>query len=484
LFSLFLIGAGIVTALATAWFFPRPGVYLYGFTGIAGAVIGAYAIRFRAVPFDIGLSWFRMEELRLPAPIVIGAWAGFVFLYAAWITFFFPFLSVLAWHHFWGILIGVGLAFTLELVGLEKKWSPVGKHRAREETLIMQAVEESLRQRRKKEALALLAEGHQRFPDNAEFRERYWNQAVRMGEANQAASAGTSLILECQKEGRTEEAYFHWSELATHCPWAPFPPEKTAALAHALYLSGSRQQTIHVLEHLAKHLPPDMEKDQMEELADFALSIDPGLGLLWYETVLVRDAWSPAEKAALEMQVNELRQTVATKSKEDEEIAIEISPDLPSPEIDEGEDPFAPTRIEILKTYPAQITECTSKGISLEVAKKGRLVRYEQIKAVSVAAIRAIGAPPYLLLDLHLDDPLETLDRHRVLRARGKRINPQVLAPDIEQPGEAVKHFLNHLLDQGTTTALPDRETLIAETFPSFPSLADFESETYGVTSR
>ena len=482
LFAGFLLAAGVLTTLAVSYIFPRPGVYLYGFTGIAGATLGAYLWHFRNHPISIGLSFLSTERLGVPPLLVLGLWSGLAFFYAAVVWLFLPFTSILVWHHLWGLFIGAGTAWAIGALGFGGQ-TRAPKQKGQEAAMILSVVDDHLRQRRKREALTLLAEASRRFPEDREINERYWNQAVRMGQAYGASHAGINLVMSYLNKGREEEAYFHWCELIQHCPQAVLPADAMASMAQQLFQKKSKDQALHVMTFLADNLPGDADHDQLTGFADLAASMDPGLGYHWSSVLLARDDLPKPLKISLEAQANQLAIASREQSRQEENPGIEIALDEPlAPSL--AEDPFAPTRIHALKIFPCLPHDLDDRGLSVEVAQKVRHIKWGQIKAFTLAAIREISSPPYVLVDLVLDSPLDELERHRVLRMKGKSFDPRILMKQIEHPAEATRALIKTLAEKTEAQALPDEETLLGKTFPSFSSLPDFEVQIYGVSSR
>jgi hypothetical protein len=104
-----------------------------------------------------------------------------------------------------------------------------------------------------------------------------------------------------------------------------------------------------------------------------------------------------------------------------------------------------------------------------------KLVRYERIEAVAVAAVHGFAAKPVILVDLVLNWMTPKHETLRVIRMRGDQFDPRRLLADQTSPAEALRAFVKTVLDRSRATALPDLEAALGRPFASFQELAIYQ---------
>jgi membrane associated rhomboid family serine protease len=120
--------------------------------------------------------------------------------------------------------------------------------------------------------------------------------------------------------------------------------------------------------------------------------------------------------------------------------------------------------------------ECGADGVRVIVARSGakKLVPYQSIDAVAVAAVQGIGRRPVIIVDLVLNWMTTANEKLRVVRLRGDKFDPRNVVSGIDSPSEALRRFLDLLIERAAATPLPDPAAAHGRPFASFSSLADY----------
>ncbi len=152
------------------------------------------------------------------------------------------------------------------------------------------------------------------------------------------------------------------------------------------------------------------------------------------------------------------------------------------------EDPAAPdTRpapIELeegvrqLEAIMAVPTDFDSEGLLIEIEGGVRKrVRFDRIEAVSVAAVDGLGTKTVIVLDLVLSWISLTAEPLKVIRLRSDRFDPRRLAPDCEDPLDALRAIVQRLLEKSDAIPLPDLQSVCGMPFAAFPSLGAYQRD-------
>lgn len=120
--------------------------------------------------------------------------------------------------------------------------------------------------------------------------------------------------------------------------------------------------------------------------------------------------------------------------------------------------------------------ECGGDGVDVVVVRSGakKLVPYQSIDAVAVAAVQGIGRRPVIVVDLVLNWMTPANEQLRVVRLRGDKFDPRTLVSGFDSPSEALRQFLERLIERAAATPLPDPAAAHGRPFASFASLADY----------
>jgi len=131
------------------------------------------------------------------------------------------------------------------------------------------------------------------------------------------------------------------------------------------------------------------------------------------------------------------------------------------------------TNDRVLDAVLAVPVELGPEGVQISTPEGGKkLLRYERIEAVAVAAVHGLGAKPVILVDLVLNWMSTTNETLRVIRFRGDRFDPRRLVEGTSSPVDALRSAVKTILDRSGGTPLPDPSSALGTPFASFEELA------------
>jgi len=479
-FPLFLAAGGVFAALAIA---PFSGwMLLTGGGTVTAVAMGAFTGRFydERVRTLFAPPWQLGEEIYLSPFILFPLWLALQF----GVTFVFG-------HHLGGsnavylaqiFAFGFGLitALIIRLFNLEPILYLSAYDRLPEPDRIRYEVDNMLRLGNAEGALARLDEACRKYPEDDAFLEDYWGQAVRMGRAREAAEAGRTVIARCLARKDAEQAFFFWREWSQALPEETLEADRMATLIQALLQAGHGRNAAEAAACAVDRLPPGLSGPAAMRLAQAVEMADPALSPPLAAKLLATTKLNGKDREALRA----VQGHAPNDAPEEPPVssiplaAVEPDPDMMTAD----DDPFAPTRISALQILEAAPTAWNAEGLHIE--KPGgaaQTLAFGRIKAVAAGAIREIGSPPFLLIDLLLDCPMEALPAHRVVRLHSRRFDPRRLVDGVEAPAEAARLLVARLLTAAKATALPDEDALLGTRFPVYGSVPEYERQTYGV---
>src|SRR5262249_47909316 len=133
-------------------------------------------------------------------------------------------------------------------------------------------------------------------------------------------------------------------------------------------------------------------------------------------------------------------------------------------------------RDRVLDAVHAVPLDLKGDGIEIQTSQGLRkLVRYERIEALSVAAVHGIGAKPGILVDLVLNWMTPKTETLRVIRMRGDQFAPRRLLAARVSATDALRAFVKTVLERSNALALPDAEAALGRPFVSFDELAIYQ---------
>lgn len=488
-FPVFFVASGLVAALGYMGHYTFSYAPIHGATGAVAAVIGAYLVRFHKTRIRfIYMVQILKKDTYGPSLVLIPLWFLFQLpmLWAWENNTMYNFNGW--WPQLYGFVFGVTVALVIKFCQLESLLyqSPFEKLPEEEQLAIIAT---RLRSEGKTEALLEhLANAWRKYPGNDEFTSLYWNQAVRMDNTAGAMGAAKKMIDTLLLQQAYDRAYFHWRELHDRHPQERLTPNQIETLAHGLLSVGHQVDATYLMQASLKDLPANLSEEALFALLEAGRFADPKLALACIEKIL-QEGLRPKREVA---RLKELREEILTlypqvKEPIPEKKEIEISQlevNLENDAVDE--DPFAPSHVAALQVYRGvpKILDDGGLHVLLDGQEQTRLLKFSQIKGISVAAIRPYDGKPTLVLDLLTDNPFDAKPMHRLVRLEGNRFDPLALMPDEESPAEAVRQLMARVIDRAQPETLPDKETLLAARFPKFRSVASYERAVYGVASN
>jgi hypothetical protein len=133
-------------------------------------------------------------------------------------------------------------------------------------------------------------------------------------------------------------------------------------------------------------------------------------------------------------------------------------------------------RVRVLDTIDAVPIELGGDGVHFATATgQNKLVRYDRIQAVSVAAVQGLSEKPVLIVYLVLDWHATASDRLRVIRLRADRFDPRRVVPGVGSPVDALRQMVATVLSRSRGVPLPDAAAAGGMPFASFPELALYQ---------
>ena len=488
-FPIFFISGGVVGALGLTVRYPQSFAAIYGASSAVAAVMGAFTVRYynTRIKFIYMVQILKRETFASPL-IFFPLWMGAQLIISlAWNDALgYRYLS------FWGqldaFLFGVLVAGIIKVFHLESKLYQSPFDKLPEETRFAISIPQKIEKGEVDEAFALSREASRKYPNNHEFSELYWDQAVRLGRTKEAVTAGKKLIVNHLEEGQYERAFFHWGELTRNHPGENVAYSHMETMIHGLTSMTHHRDAEIVLRYALKHAPRDLEPSLMAQLLETARFMDPKMAL---ENIEQLSSEQRLSGVALEVATSLRQELLQLYSAEDlsrdplgEPEAIELSP-MPLQTHGEEEYPFITTRINKLVVYTGRLLHWDDSVFQaqLESINEAKRLNYTQLKAIAAAAIRPLGDKAHLLIDLHIHDPYQSEARHVVIRLSSRTMALKQLVPQIEASGEAVRALLSRLLAKSNAKPFPDRDALLGKRFATFQSREAFELEVYGVVS-
>jgi len=164
--------------------------------------------------------------------------------------------------------------------------------------------------------------------------------------------------------------------------------------------------------------------------------------------------------------------------------AVDLLGPAPRPSTDSAPATMAPrpaaieieTSQRVLDAVLAVPLELGGEGVEIQTSQgQKKLVRYERIDAVAVAAVHGIAAKPVILVDLVLNWMTPKNETLRVIRMRGDQFDPRRVLANQTSPTEALRAFVKTVLDRSNAIALPDSEAALGRPFSSFEELAIYQ---------
>jgi tetratricopeptide (TPR) repeat protein len=454
--------------------------HYFGASAAVAAAIGAYIAIYPKTQFR-----FTSANPIMPS---------FLFLVPGW--FLAQVFLAVHWHLLWSVSyagiwpqvfsfgLGFGTARLMQRSGYEQRLMPDDFRAIPEPAVLRGRIERVREEGDRRYLLKLLARAYRHYPDQPDFRDGYWEQAVAMERGKEALAAGKAMWAEHVAAGRYEQAFFLWLQLDRVAPDRPMPPNLIMDLVNGLLFLGLRDEAVRLVDRTLAAYSDDPRLENLLRLALGEELAPPERLSATTRGILAQRRLEPDLRTRFtELAADIEEMAVLSPSEEDREAAraIELAPEE-SPGADE-EDPFTPTRITLLRRLHGAPGDWLEQGLAISIDEQpGRhMLAFERIRGIAGAAIRPISEQPYLVLDLLTDDPAREQSQHTLWRTSSRRFDPLIYAPDQTSPAKAVRVLIERLLQASGGMALPDREQLLHKRFPTFTTERDFEREIYGV---
>ena len=349
--------------------------------------------------------------------------------------------------------------------------------------------------KRPREALELLALHLAAEPDHYEAAVAAWEVARELGRDAEITASLLRVIRIELRRGLSAAAIDHWLDLAHG--GIPERTEPSLLLQMALLLREHDHQpeAVRALRSALERSDDRENHVLAARIARAARGLDPGTTETAAWRALGSAELSLSERQALEELIGEVLSTPAARAASLARAAAApaaAAPPSAGPPTASRATPAAADPLPPVSSRPAAIEIETSNrvldavlAVPLELAGEGveiqtsqgqkKLVRYERIEAVAVAAVHGIAAKPVILVDLVLNWMTPRNETLRVIRMRGDQFDPRRLLADQTSPTEALRAFVKTVLDRSNAIALPDREAALGRPFASFEELAIYQ---------
>ena len=349
---------------------------------------------------------------------------------------------------------------------------------------------------RPREALELLAQHLAAEPDHYEAAVAAWQVARELGRDAEITASLLRVIRIELRRGLSAAALDHWLELASGGIPERTDPALLLQMALLLREHDHQPEAVRALR-CALERSDDRENHVLAaRIARAARGLDPGTTETAAWRALGSAELSLTERQALEDLIGEVLSTPAARAASLARFAAAVDSAAPlkaasapapavAPSTTAEPAPAAvprPSAIEIetshrvLDAVLAVPVELAGEGVEIQTRQgQKKLVRYERIEAVAVAAVHGIAAKPVILVDLVLNWMTPKNERLRVIRMRGDQFDPRRLLSGQTSPTEALRAFVKTMLDRSNAIALPDPEAALGRPFASFEELAIYQ---------
>jgi hypothetical protein len=218
-------------------------------------------------------------------------------------------------------------------------------------------------------------------------------------------------------------------------------------------------------------------------IARAARGLDPDVSETAAWRALASVELSLADRQALENLIGEVLSTPAARAASLARAADAVAePRTLDAELAEPAAPPRPAAIEIqsndraLDAVIAVPLELKPEGIEIQTSHgHKKLVRYERIEAVAVAAVQGLGAKPVILVDLVLNWMTPVNETLRVIRLRGDKFDPRRLFANEASAADALRSLIETVIERSNGKPLPDLGSALGQPFAVFGDLALYQ---------
>ncbi|TMA35870.1 MAG: rhomboid family intramembrane serine protease [Deltaproteobacteria bacterium] len=356
---------------------------------------------------------------------------------------------------------------------------------------------------RPREALELLGKYLADEPDSYEAAVAAWEVARELGRDSEITASQLRVIRIELRRGLAAAAMDHWLDLVRG--GIPEHTEASLLIHIALLLRehDHKPEAVRALRFALEHSEERENHVIAMRIARAARGLDPGTSETAAWRALGSVELSLKDRQALESLIGELLATPdaraawlasasggawrARASGGDASAAAArrpaaIAPPAAAPDPAPIAASTRPAAIEIerndrvLDAVLAVPLELKDDGVEIQTSQgQKKLVRYERIEAVSVAAVHGMAPKPVIVIDLVLNWMTPKNETLRVIRMRGDQFDPRRLRPGQSSAIEALRAFVKTVIDRSEAIALPDVERALGRPFASFEELVIYQ---------
>jgi len=541
-YSLFYMVTGVLTGLTFALQHSNSALPMIGASGAISAVMGGFLIRHwhARIKFFYWI-WFgfdlRFGTFSAPAWFMIPL--GIAIEYANAIIMEDVALGsggVAHWAHVWGYVFGIGGAFLIQFLKIEKKYV-IPKLKAKttyvnESVLVYDEAMKELNVGNKEAAYHMLMDLAKEQPYKRKIMDTLWQTAVGLSQTAQVAPLMTRLIEREVQQDQLEAALFHYQDLCANVPGVRFSTQTKIKIFQQATSAKDAKEAKRLLEKLLKEInlasPPGLVMDLYTAVLKYDLNFDQSMLGKVMEIALAHPE-IPADKKesfkqhsyALPGQNPDVPDSADSHRDYDFSLpgdrgditsagssgAPPSAPPAQPPPIPQEKEilpgiteastmdllPPEPLTEEIIPPPPAvpkrlQVTKAVPLGVyggkmafNLEGIGE-RLFALEKTKVIAVVKISPPGERPFFLIDLLLDHPGAPPDPSvsemviRTFRLLSMNFDPRKFVPRARGPMEAFKIFTGGLLKLTQARPFPDQESVLLEKAAAYRSLKEYEN--------
>jgi len=484
LFAALYLVSGVFSAFMFAAHYPHFTGPLIGASGAIAGVMGAFLVRFwhRKIRFFYWFFFVFYGTFEAPAWLMLGLWLFRELAFAQAMDVVAPGShggGTAHWAHVWGFALGAAVAVGVKRFRIEERFI----HPAIEAKITVvdnEPVEramEAFRAGDDKGAMRLLESELRRDPSNVDAELALWNMAVESGLASEKKEHARRLVRRYLRSSNDRGAVAVWSDLVGKVPGALLDPASAVGVATILTEDGRLEEADLALQALTEPPAGAVPAGPLVRGARLAVERDLPSAPAIVERLAENPEVPPEAREELERAVAEIPRAPEVPGPGEEP-----EPGHPAKSREEGGG--APVSVERrLQARPAVPVALEEGAIVLRFGETERRLLLEHLKVVAAAAVPGPTGKPTVLVDLLLDAPWEDRAVLRAVRLLGSSFDPRTVVPG-ESPVESLRQMLSHIIASSGATALPDPEGARGHPFRSFSSVAQYEREVLGVSSR
>ncbi|MEM7410747.1 MAG: hypothetical protein AAF430_10975 [Myxococcota bacterium] len=487
--------AGITAAGAAAWCFAFEEVVGWGLVGTAplcAGLLAAFAVRyadrardgFYPVGLVLGTAW-------LVLPPWLGSDASFTSVDVLTKTAA-PASTDVYWALLGAAVAGVTFAIVARFAKVDGVRTEVSGSVAMRHPLFRRALR-AQEGGRPREALELLEELVREEPDHYEGAVLLSDLLRELGRP-EAPSALLHVIRIELKQHHATSAIDHWRELTQHGIPGEIKPAFLVSMALLLRENKEQEAAITALRCALERSDDSVSRHVAARIARAARGIDHEVAEVAAWRALGSIELGLRERQALESLLAE----VLPARKEEVARAATVAPPTPAasaPDAETGEaaaprpapmndaiDLDLPDRgIDAILAVPVELRD---EGLQIQTAEgQKKLVRFDRMEAIAVAAVSELGQKPVILVDVVLNWMTTANETLRVIRLRADRFDPLRL---VEAPSrvDALRETVKRMLAASGALPLPDEHAALGRPFASFSDLETYHRTVLMVESE